>query len=99
MQALVVRPRPSMDAFSRLVQGQREVAGVVEATYDSGGGIVLHTVVMAAIDIVNNKDQMLSDVYTMFRNKGLGWLSVSHAHTFGHTLVKALAEVLWEITD
>ena len=88
-----------MDAFSRLVQGQREVAGIVEATCDSGGGIVLHTVVMAAIDIVNNKDQMLSDVYTMFRNKGLGWLSVSHAHTFGHTLVKALAEVLWEITD
>ena len=47
----------------------------------------------------NGKEQLTIDLYKHLQRLGLGWLNQEQAETLGVPMVKALAGVLWEITD
>ena len=75
----------------------------MEQELDNDGNIRLYAapchITKPAGMAANGKEQLVIDLYKHMGQLGLGWLSEQQAKTFGVPMVKALAAVLWEVTD
>lgn len=93
----------SRTAFDEMRRAQRVADGHIEPQHDDAGHIMLcaaecHFTKEAGMT-PNGEEQLTIDLYKHLQRLGLGWLNELQANTLGVPMVKALAGVLWEITD
>ena len=96
---VVAKKATPRDAFEAIKRGQREVDGHVQPTFDEAGDIVLYQPRCPVDKALDNKRQLIVNVFALFDKEGLGWLSPDVAMSLGQPLLVALGEVLWEVTD
>ena len=88
------------NAFDRLQAGARKDAGFVEPRRDSEGNLCLFAPACTVTNARNNKESLHLALWHMCgHNLGIGWLCPDHADKFGQPFLKALSDLLWEITD